>query len=166
MKYLIILIGLVFTMESCSEKQADNNNYALLQHRVDSLSTMLAKIKPGLGEMMSTIQLHHEKLWFAGVNSNWKLADFEINEIKEAVAQAAAIETDRPEIKSLPILTPALDSVSKAIGSHNVEQFKYSYGELSATCTYCHKTHYFEFNVIKEPTGTPVTDQEFVPGKN
>ena len=165
MKYLTILFALGFLMQSCSEQKTDDKNYVLLQKKVDSLSTMLAKIKPGLGEMMSMIQLHHEKLWFAGINGNWKLADFEINEIKEAVAQATAVETDRPEIKSLPILKPAIDSVSKAIGAHNIEQFKYSYGELSATCTYCHKTHYFEFNVIREPSGTPVTDQEFAPGR-
>src|ERR1017187_2270390 len=130
MKYLTILFALGFLMQSCSEQKTDDKNYVLLQKKVDSLSAMLAKIKPGLGEMMSMIQLHHEKLWFAGINANWKLADFEINEIKEAVAQAAAVETDRPEIKSLPILKPAIDSVSKAIGAHSIEQFKYSYGEL------------------------------------
>ena len=35
---------------------------------------------PGFEEFMSNIQAHHAKLWFAGQNHNWKLADFEIHE--------------------------------------------------------------------------------------
>ena len=38
---------------------------------------------------MSGIQVHHEKLWFAGTAKNWRLADFEIHEIMEAVDDIA-----------------------------------------------------------------------------
>ena len=40
---------------------------------------------PGLGEFMSGIQVHHEKLWFAGKAGNWQLADFETGEIRETI---------------------------------------------------------------------------------
>ena len=43
---------------------------------------------------MGGIQTHHAKLWFAGLNNNWKLAEYEIDEIKERFEQAQEIETN------------------------------------------------------------------------
>lgn len=34
---------------------------------------------------MSGIHAHHSKLWFAGQYENWKLTDFEVHEIMEAI---------------------------------------------------------------------------------
>ena len=62
------------------------DNRKVLQRRIDSLETKLADMyKPGFGEFMSSIQAHHSKPWFAGQNENWKLADFEVHEIMEAI---------------------------------------------------------------------------------
>ena len=44
--------------------------------------------EPGLGEFMTATQLRHAKLWFAGKNSNWDLAAYEIDEIKEGLEDA------------------------------------------------------------------------------
>ncbi len=38
--------------------------------------------QPGMGELMTTIQLHHAKLWFAGKNANWALAAYDESLIK------------------------------------------------------------------------------------
>ena len=69
---------------------------------IDSLSVQLKdmkeKYRPGLGEIMGGIQMHHAKLYFAGINSNWELADYEIKQIKERLAEAVEIETNRPEV--------------------------------------------------------------------
>ena len=132
-----------------------------LEKKVDSLSAFIQKMKPGLGEMMTDIQLHHGKLWFAGTNMNWKLADFEIGEIKETVEQAKQIETDRPETKNLMMLEAPISAVSEAIAGKDVEKFNLAYNNLTNTCNACHQLNHFEFNVIKIPTAPPVTDQEF-----
>ena len=42
------------------------------------------RYEPGLGEFMTATQLRHAKLWFAGKDSNWDLAAYETDEIKEA----------------------------------------------------------------------------------
>ena len=79
----IIPILFVVALISCN-KQSDQ--IQALQKRVDSLEKKVAEsYKPGFGEFMSGIQVHHNKLWFAGQNENWKLADFEIHEIMEAI---------------------------------------------------------------------------------
>jgi hypothetical protein len=83
MKYLIIFLIITNESQAC-DQQTDNNK--ILQNRIDTLEKKLSDTyKPGFGEFMSSIQVHHSKLWFAGQNQNWKLADFEIHEIMEAI---------------------------------------------------------------------------------
>jgi len=42
-----------------------------LQRKVDSLQIAVNNVyKPGFGEFMLQIQVHHAKLWFAGKNEN------------------------------------------------------------------------------------------------
>ena len=80
MKYAIGFI-LLLALAACNQQ---GGNTQQLQAQIDSLQHKLdSTYKPGFGEFMSSIQVHHNKLWFAGTNNNWKLADFEITEIKE-----------------------------------------------------------------------------------
>jgi hypothetical protein len=134
----------------------------VLQAQIDSLNKQLAQTyKPGLGEFMMGIQVHHAKIWFAGKNQNWKLADFEIGEIKETLEDVKKYCTDRPEIKSLPIIYPALDSLASAVKAQNAKQFEKNFVLLTNSCNDCHKTTNHEFNVIKIPDTPPITNQEY-----
>ena len=147
-------------MASC----ASNSNNAGAA-RIDSLERQVTelkvKYKPGLGEIMMGIQTHHAKLWFAGLNNNWKLAAYETDELKEMADQAKDIETDRPEVKDIPMLYPAIDSLSQAIKQKNTGAFKAGFLLLTNTCNTCHTAHHFEFNVITLPSAPPVTNQDF-----
>ena len=134
---------------------------AAQQSQIDSLRQKLDQIKPGLGEIMAVIQTHHAKLWFAGINENWKLADFEVKEIKEMVDMAENIETDRPETKFISMINPSLDTIAGAIQKNNTVEFKHGFSLLTAACNNCHKDNNFEFNVITIPVNQPVTNQDF-----
>ncbi len=79
----IFLILLTLGLFACNHQK---DNTKILQNRIDSLEIKLANTyKPGLGDFMGSIQTHHAKLWFAGQNKNWKLADFEVHELEEAI---------------------------------------------------------------------------------
>lgn len=133
-----------------------------LQARIDSLQRILDKTyKPGLGEFMSGIQVHHAKLWFAGTAGNWALADFEIKEIGEAIDDINSYCTDRPEVASLPVIKPALDSVNAAIRDKSIPKFKNSFLLLTNTCNTCHRATHHEFNVIQAPATPPFSNQVF-----
>src|SRR5438045_7697294 len=113
MKQAILFLSITLLLFGCNEP---STQVLQLQNKVDSLQLALKETyKPGLGEFMSNIQVHHEKLYFAGQNENWKLADFEIHEIMEAVDDIQHYATERPEAKELPMLLHALDSVNEAI---------------------------------------------------
>jgi hypothetical protein len=155
---LVIIVLSFIVLSSCSN--SSNNN--ALQAKVDSLDRQLSQTyKPGLGEFMMGVQVHHAKIWFAGKNKNWDLADFEIGEIKETLEAVKKYCTDRPEIKSLPILYPALDSVSNAIKAKDPGRFEKGFVLLTAACNNCHQNTHHGFNVIKIPETPPFTNQEF-----
>jgi hypothetical protein len=110
---------------------------------------------------MSGIQVHHAKLWYAGTAQNWKLADFEVGEIRESLDDIQHFCQDRPEVKSLPMIQVPLDSLGKAIAQGSLPQFKTAYTYLTATCNSCHQVTKHEFNVIRTPSSPPFSNQDF-----
>jgi hypothetical protein len=154
-----LIIAACLTLAACN---SGSSGISALRARVDSLQKKLDNAyKPGLGEFMSGIQVHHAKLWFAGTAGNWQLADFEIGEIKESLDDIGKYCTDRPEITSLPMIRPALDSVGTAISAGNAGKFKSAFAVLTTTCNNCHRATKHEFNVIKVPDTPPFTNQWF-----
>ena len=155
----IFLIVLTFILYSCSQPDEKTQ---FLENRIDSLESRLADTyKPGFGEFMSSIQVHHNKLWFAGQNDNWNLADFEVTEIKETLEAIEMYQTEREESKKIGILKPTLDSVDAAIQKKNAAMFRRSYVLLTTTCNSCHRSVNFEFNVVKIPDNPPFSNQDF-----
>ncbi|MEO6819113.1 MAG: hypothetical protein ABI266_05055 [Ginsengibacter sp.] len=155
-KFLIIFS---FGLIACNQQ---TNKIQVLQKSVDSLeSVLLNTYKPGFGEFMGSIQIHHNKLWFAGQNENWKLADFEIHEIMENIDAIKMYQKERKESKEIDMIYPVLDSVNIAIQQKDPVAFKNSYILLTNTCNDCHHATNFEFNVVKIPDTPPFSNQDF-----
>lgn len=154
-----LLLLLIFALSSCNNQ---THELKAIQSRIDSLEFKLADTyKPGFGEFMSGIQAHHSKLWFAGINSNWKLADFEVHEIMESVDDIQKYKADRKESQLINMIKPALDSVNIAIEQKNLDLFKSSFSVLTNTCNNCHQLSDFEFNKIKIPDTHAFSNQDF-----
>jgi hypothetical protein len=138
------------------------DHQAQLQTEIDSLQQKLDdSYKPGFGEFMSGIQMHHAKLWFAGTNNNWPLAEFEMKEIREALDDVRKYNTDRPETSNLGLIDPAMDSLDHAIQAHNPTYFRNSFQLLTNSCNECHRETNHAFNVITLPLSSPVSNQRF-----
>jgi hypothetical protein len=158
MRTFIIIFSSIILV-SCNQS---TEKITLLQNQVDSLNKVLSNsYKPGFGEFMSSIQAHHAKLWFAGQNENWKLADFEIHEMMEAVENIKKYETDRKESTQVGMINASLDSVNSAIQSKNILSFRKAYTGMTNTCNLCHKVVNFEFNVVKIPESQNFSNQDF-----
>jgi hypothetical protein len=141
---------------------APGPDVAELQAHVDSLQRKIDNsYRPGLGEFMSGIQVHHAKLWFAGTAGNWDLADFETKEIREAIDDINQYCADRPEVVSIPMIKAPLDSIDAAIHQKNVPQFKNGFVLLTNTCNNCHRSTRHAFNVIQLPLTPPFSNQVF-----
>lgn len=149
---------------SCNQQK---ESVQLLQKRMDSLQAGIAgTYKPGFGDFMSSVQVHHNKLWFAGQNQNWRLADFEVHEIMEAVTDIQLYQSERKESQLIEMILPALDSVNRAIQQKNTALFNNSYVLLTNTCNRCHRDVDFEFNVVKIPETPPFNNQDFKKSNN
>jgi hypothetical protein len=163
MRFFLIVL-LAFSILSCNQEV---NKSQVLLDRIDSLEAKISDVyKPGFGEFMSGIQAHHSKLWFAGQNQNWKLADFEIHEIMEAITDIQKYQAERKESKLIEMILPALDSVNVAIQQKNTALFIISYTSLTNTCNKCHQATDFEFNIVKIPDYQSFSNQDFKPGQN
>jgi hypothetical protein len=156
--YLILFATLPVFL-SCNNQAKEIQQ---LQTKIDSLQKQINDAyKPGLGEFMLGIQLHHAKLWFAGQNQNWPLADFEIHEILESLDDIKAYCQDRPEIKAIGMINGPLDSLNNAIQQKNTTSFKNSFVLLTNTCNKCHQSTEHAFNIVTIPANLPVVNQDF-----
>jgi hypothetical protein len=125
--------------------------------------------KPGLGEIMSLTQMRHAKLFFAGDQQNWELADYELEELVEGFDDAVAFH---PTHKTLPkpttellslYMNEPLEQIRKAVKDNNKAEFSKSYQALTTGCNGCHVASNFGFNVVKQPTTPPYSNQDFQP---
>jgi hypothetical protein len=162
--FLFILYVLLLT--SCGN---ENTQLKTLQSEInhlniknDSLERKIQDIKPGLGDLMLEIQVHHNKLWFAGKQENWPLAQFEHDETMEILAQAQRIETERAEVKLFKIMIfPQLDSIELSITQRNADHFNTAFINLTNACNNCHTNTKFNFNKIIIPDHPLYSNQEF-----
>ncbi|MCF6242653.1 MAG: hypothetical protein L3J74_15070 [Bacteroidales bacterium] len=158
MKYLTILM-VITVFFSCKPQDSNCNT---LQKQIDSLKIELAQVyKPGFGFLMTNIQAHHAKLWFAGIHKNWKLAQFEIKEIKEVADEIQEYQKQREETKLMSMIEPALVDLERDIGQKNIQLFKKDYEQLTIACNDCHKLTDFEYNIVKIPETLEFSNQEF-----
>ena len=162
MKYSVLII-ITLIIFSCNQ---EIDRIQQMQGTIDSLQRKLNETyKPGFGEFMSGIQTHHAKLWFAGQNQNWPLADFEIHEIQDALEDIKKFCSDRPEVKAIGMINSTLDSVNNAVQQKDPQSFRNSFILLTNTCNRCHKATDHGFNVVTIPDHLPVVNQDFAPVK-
>ena len=161
MKKAFLLFAVLIAVVSCSN---NNEQVQSLQTRVDSLQNQLNQTySAGFGEMMTNIQIHHAKLWFAGKNKNWDLAKYEIDELKETFDDIQKYQKARSESEMVPMIIPAIDSVTTTIENENLSQFESSFKYLTNTCNDCHLATGHDYNVIVVPQTMPFTNQKFTP---
>lgn len=162
MKKLLFII-LSLTIFSCYDS---SNQIINLQSKIDSLNLKIENsYKPGFGTFMGNIQVHHAKLWFAGINENWSLAEYEVHEMEESFEYLQKYVTEREEIKSLPIIFPVIDSIKSAINKSDLVLFKKQYSTLTLTCNECHQAVKYNFNDVKIPDNPPFSNQIFSKSK-
>src|SRR5690554_6636417 len=98
----LLLITLTFGLFACNQ-QTDNTKE--LEERIERLEEKLAdSYKPGFGDFMRSIQGHHSKLWFAGKNENWELADFEVHELMETIEDIMEYQAGRKETEMIKMI--------------------------------------------------------------
>jgi hypothetical protein len=137
------------------------DSVSVLHRIIDSLRVQT----PGLGEYMSTIQLHIAKLWFAAQASNWKLAKYEHDELEETIETAEALHAKRDSVNISAVLQSVrqtqLPLIEQAINKKSLHVFENAYSQTLAACNGCHRPAGYEFIHIITPTREPVANQQW-----
>jgi hypothetical protein len=122
---------------------------------------------PALADIMSTTQLRHLKLAYAGKVENWPLAGYELGLIQQSFDAAAR---RYPVFKDIPLADlikqesePPLADLRRAIDAKNGDGFVRAFGRLTQACNRCHQAAGVGFIVIRIPTASPFSNQLFPP---
>src|SRR5262245_16936083 len=164
--FLLRVIGSGSDVRSLYEANAVG--LAKLQATLNGVEAELATEKnsmPGLGDYMTTIQLHVGKLWFAAKASNWELAKYELDELKETMEAAEALNAEKNGVKISGVLDSVLQTqvaqLAESINRKNPAEFQKSYDENLSACNGCHTEAGYRFIHIIRPSAPPVTNQRW-----
>lgn len=121
--------------------------------------------EPGMGDLMSALQLRHAKLWYAAQAENWALAAFELHEIDETFER---IERWHPEEDGVPV-APALkgymraahEALETSVTNSDTSAFEAAFDRFTEGCNACHQAMKHEFIAIQRPTREPVSNQRW-----
>src|SRR5499426_2885689 len=170
---LVALAVILLRVSSLSHEARDlaaRNERALagLQESLKRAHADIATAKetaPGLGEYMTTIQLHAGKLWFAAKASNWELAEYELDELKETMEAAKRLNAEKNGVKISGVLDSILQTqviqLDKSVKSKSQSEFQKSYDETLSACNGCHTEAGYKFIHIVRPTAPPVPNQRW-----
>jgi len=124
---------------------------------------------PDLGDIMETTQLRHFKLSFAGHETNWKLANYELSQIRKSFDEAAKFYPDFANVALAKLIAeisePALKQVGDSISAEDSAAFSRAFGKLTDACNSCHQAAGFGFIAIRVPTSSPFSNQSFSPNR-
>jgi hypothetical protein len=175
---LVVALGLIVSLLRLSalngnvESQVSRFQSSIVELR-DTLAhdrLEIARLKeqlPGLGEYMTTIQLHAAKLSFAAGASNWALATYELDELKETFDGLDGLHIVKNGVQLSGVIesleNSQLASLRSAIVARNRNAFSEAYGETLAACNGCHRPAGYPFIVIRPPRSEPVSNQVWTP---
>ena len=125
------------------------------------------KYVPGLGDLMGSLLVQHNKLWFAGDLLNWPLAAYSVDAIKEGIADMKVL---RPRYKGESIVemldgltAKPMQDLEEAVAAKDSARFVQAYDGLTQSCNVCHQNHEYGFIVIARPTVPFLTNQRYQP---
>jgi hypothetical protein len=169
---IVILFLRVLDLESRlrSVSEPTGSGIAGLQASLKSVQTDLASAKelaPGLGEYMTTIQLHAAKLWFAAKASNWRLAEYELHELEETMEAVKKLNVEKNGVKISNVMDGVLQTqiaqLEESVKQKNPAAFQKFYDETLSACNGCHTESRHPFIQIIRPIAPPVTNQKWEP---
>jgi hypothetical protein len=122
---------------------------------------------PSISDLMiATIQPRHVRLWIAARSGDWSFAAYELGNLKGAfdrLGRAHPMEHEIPLQDMISYVTAQpFEDMHKAIEAKDGTAFSKAYGDLTSACNTCHQATNHGVVVIRTPTESSVSDQNFV----
>lgn len=108
-----------------------------IQGDSDERWATVARHLRGLDVAMVEIGYRYDELYWAGIDSNWEYADYQVAKVMLSLQNALERRPKRrPSAEEL--FLPALDEVKRAVGMRDSAAFERAFGALTAGCNSCH----------------------------
>jgi hypothetical protein len=117
---------------------------------------------PTLAAIMREIQLCHIKLFYAGQQSNWPLANYEVAQIENNLSNAVQLYQNIP-IETIKVIDQPLVDLSQAVKAKDKVRLTRAFIDMTNACNSCHEAANVDFISIQVPTSSPFSDQSFAP---
>jgi hypothetical protein len=130
------------------------------------LPSRAASYLPSISDfMIATIQPRHIRLWIAAQSKNWPFAAYELGNLKGAFDRLGHAHPSEHELPLQDMISSAtaqpFEDLRNAIQSKDAAAFTKAYSDLTAACNACHQgTNHGEV-VIRMPTESSISDQDF-----
>jgi hypothetical protein len=156
----IISLFLLFNRPQSAKPEEDKNNPSSeksIEHEVPPLE---------IAHFMTRIQIFHNKLFFAGINKNARLAQFYLNELEEemgTIAEAGIFEVDVNISDN--IKTYGIKQVEWMRGQieKGFDTFNSDFDQFTTSCNSCHVVTKHDYVQIVVPTSPIFTNQKYIP---
>jgi hypothetical protein len=134
-----------------------------METRIEALEAAM----PGVGDLMSNVQLHFAKLYYGARAGNWDLATFELQELEENLEKAVRLRPEENGVRLKEIYGAfkgtELEAMKRAAVSKDPASFERAYRQSVTVCNSCHAATGRPFLTITLPSGPPVTNQLWKP---
>jgi cytochrome c556 len=163
---LVSICLLAALLSNCVSEGVTNRLKGLDKKDVE-IEKKLELQKPTMAELMTGIQAHHARLYFAGQAGNWRLAEHEVQRIKAELEKAGKLhdkweDVPKPLSVLIPLITHAeIEKITEATRAGDKRQFTDSFQNLTKDCNTCHQAAKRDFIVIQIPTQPGSTNLQF-----
>ena len=158
---VLVIAGISMPLVTSAQQAKDTANDATK----DAAKNVPKAYVPGLEQFMNVILMEHNKLWFAAKARNWRLAEYQLGEIKEVMGDVQDLV---PTFKNLPladmldaVITKEIVALEKSVEAKDYNAFVRGYDKLTQACNACHQGTENGFIVIQRPTRPAFTNQVY-----
>ncbi len=150
MKIASVILAIILFIVSCQQQQTQTNDQA----PIDSLKTIIAQLKPGLGEFMIQIKYHHDELDKAIKEKSYERAAYEIDELKETAEKIQQLNITNDKLQQPfsffydKYLKSPLETLSTAAANKNDAALNTNIIALTNNCNSCHHENNMSFMKI------------------
>ena len=108
----------------------------------------------GLDMAMVEIGYRYQELYWAGVESNWEYADYQLTKLRLSLANALERRPKR-RASAEKLFLPLLDDMKRAVVGKERARFEENFARLTAACNSCHSAESVASFRVDVPTERP-----------
>lgn len=165
--YVILAVVFAFSLLNYIQIQSLKNAEPVAKEvqKEEKIIEKEIKKEVELAVLMGYQQRYLEKLYFAGINANWPLADFYHHELEETLEDIIEgdIEEDGYNVSGLSkaMLLPAVEALENSIKNKDEKDFVTKYNAVVNSCNACHTATKHGFIKIIVPKESSFKNQDF-----